>query len=40
MPGLETAPAGALTPIARTPLELLLICDASVSMRATFVLSS
>jgi hypothetical protein len=40
MPGLGAAPADAQTPVAHTPIELLLICDSSVSMRSTFVLSS
>jgi hypothetical protein len=40
MPGLDAALADAQTPVAHTPIELLLICDSPVSMRSTFVLSS
>ena len=40
MPGLDAALADAQTPAAHTLLDLLLICDSSVSMRTTFVMSS
>ncbi len=38
MLGLDAAPADAQTPVAHTPLELLLICDSPVSRRFIFVM--
>jgi hypothetical protein len=40
MPGLDAACVHVQASVAHPPLDLLLNCDASVSMRSTFVLSS